>query len=127
MRSDAVKWLAQTLRREQHNLERTRRRFVIKPTEKRLHELRTTGRRLRSLLEDAADLIPSRRLLRRVKRASAATDAARDASIILRLLQSSAAEGESELARSLLEELRRRERLAMQRARSYLRRVRFSS
>lgn len=66
-------------------------------------------------------------MLRRVKRTAAATDAARDAAIILQLLQRSVAAGERELARPLLDDLRERERLATQRARSYLRRASFAS
>ncbi len=121
-----MKWLKETVRRERRALERARRRFVNNPNEKRLHDVRTTGRRLRSLLEDVATIARSKRLRRRVKRAALATDAARDATIILRLLQSSADSGEAELARPLLERLRDRERLAMRQARKQLRLMRFT-
>ena len=120
-------WLAKTIRSERRALERARRRFIAKPSEKRLHEVRTTGRRFRSLLEDVAELAPSARLLRRVKRAAAATDAARDATIILRLLQTSVDPSELLVATPLLGELRRREALATRRARKQLRRMRFAS
>ncbi|MBV8531182.1 MAG: hypothetical protein JO104_07680 [Candidatus Eremiobacteraeota bacterium] len=120
-------WLAKTIRSERRALERARRRFIAKPSEKRLHEVRTTGRRFRSLLEDVAELAPSARLLRRVKRAAAATDAARDATIILRLLQTSVDPSELLVATPLLRELRRHEALATRRARKQLRRMRFAS
>jgi len=120
-----MKWLKQAIRNEQRAMERARRRFIRKPTEKRLHEVRTAGRRFRSLLEDVADLNPVPRLLRRVKRAADATDAARDAAIILQLLESSADPAEAEIARPLLDELRAREKLALRSARKRLRFTRF--
>jgi hypothetical protein len=107
-------------------LERARRRFVRKPNEKHLHDVRTTGRRFRSLLEDAAALAPSQRLRRRVKDAAAATDAARDATIILRLLESTVDSGEAPIAHALLEQLRKQEKLATRHARRELRRMRFA-
>lgn len=122
-----MKWLTNTIRRERRALERARRRFVRKPNESRLHDVRTTGRRFRSLLEDVASITPSERLRRRVKRAAAATDAARDASIILRLLEGSVDPGETEIARPLLERLRELESGATRRARKELRRMRFAS
>jgi hypothetical protein len=94
-----MNWLQKAIRRERDALERARRRFIRKPTEKRLHDVRTTGRRFRSLLEDVADLLPSRKLLARVKRAAAATDAARDASIALRLLDAAIDEASGRMRR----------------------------
>jgi hypothetical protein len=120
-----VKWLAKTILNERRALERARRRFVEKPSEKRLHDVRTTGRRLRSLLEDVADLAPSPLLLRRVKRAAATTDAARDATIIRCLLERSTEAAETEIAHPLLEELRHQEAIATRLARKQLRRTRF--
>jgi hypothetical protein len=122
----AVKWLAKTIRSERRALERARCRFVRKPSEKNLHDVRTTGRRFRSLLEDVSELAALERLRRRVKRAAAATDAARDATIILRLLENSIDAGEAEIARPLLERLRDQERLATQQARKELRRMHFA-
>ncbi|MBV9332930.1 MAG: CHAD domain-containing protein [Candidatus Eremiobacteraeota bacterium] len=122
-----MKWLEKTIARERRALERARKRFVAKPNEKRLHDVRTTGRRFRSLLEDVASLAKSARLRRRVKRAAAATDAARDATIILRLLESSVDEGEGALAQPLLERLREQERMATRDACKALTRMRFPS
>ena len=120
-----MKWLTKTIESERRDLERARRRFVKKPSEKRLHGVRTTGRRFRSLLEDVAEVARSKRLRRRVKRAAASTDAARDATIILRLLQSSLDPSEAELAKPLLDELVKQEQLATRRACNKLRRMRF--
>lgn len=122
-----MKWLSKTIRSERRALERARRRFVCKPSEERLHDVRTAGRRLRSLLEDVASLLPSGRLRRRVKHAAAATDAARDATIILRLLETRVDPAEAEVARPLLARLHERENLATRRARRELRRMRFAS
>jgi hypothetical protein len=120
-----MKWLTKTIRAERRALERARRRFIAKPNEKHLHDVRTTGRRFRSLLEDVAGLASLERLRRRVKKAAAATDAARDATIILRLLERTVDEGEAQLAQPLLEELRAREVAATERACKALRRMRF--
>lgn len=122
-----MKWLTKAIASERRALERARRRFVHKPNEKRLHHVRTAGRRFRSLLEDAASIAHSKRLQKRVKRAAAATDAARDATIILRLLESSLEPSETEFATPLLEQLRARERLATTRACAALRRMRFET
>ena len=121
-----MKWLPKTIKRERRALERARRRFVQKPSDKRLHDVRTTGRRFRSLLEDVATLTSSQRLRRSVKRAAAATDAARDATIILQLLESSLDPNEATLAAPLLEELRKQEKLATREACRKLRRMRFA-
>lgn len=91
-----------------------------------MHDVRTAGRRFRSLLEDVAALAPSERLRRRVKRAAAATDAARDAAIILRLLESTVAAGEAEMARPLFEQLGAQALLATRRARKELLRMQFT-
>lgn len=120
-----MKWLTKTIRDERRALERARCRFVRKPSEKRLHAVRTSGRRFRSLLEDVADLAPAPRLLRRVKKAAAATDAARDAAIIRALLERSIDVAEAPMASELLEELRRRESEATRLARKRLRRTNF--
>jgi hypothetical protein len=121
-----VKWLKGTVAKERRALESARRRFISKPTEKRLHAVRTAGRRFRSLLEDVAELEPSAKLLRDVKRAAEQTDAARDATIILRLLENSADPGERDVAEPLLAELGAREREATRLAHKRLRRARFT-
>ncbi|HET6276444.1 MAG TPA: CHAD domain-containing protein [Candidatus Cybelea sp.] len=121
-----MKWLKKTLRREQRELEHARRRFIRRPDEAHLHDVRTAGRRFRSLLEDVAVLVQSKRLRRRVKRAAAATDAARDTAILVRLLEVSVGDAEAALARPLLERLRAQEHRATRDARKELRRTHFA-
>ena len=87
--------------------------------------VRTTGRRLRSLLEDVGDIAPHRGLLERVKRAAAVTDAARDATILLRLLENNVTSSERELAQPIFERLREKESAATRDACRRLRRARF--
>jgi CHAD domain-containing protein len=125
-RPAAVKWLKGTVAKERRALEGARRRFVSKPTETRLHAVRTAGRRFRSLLEDVAEVAPSAKLLRRVKRAAEQTDAARDATIILRLLENSVDPGERHVAEPLLAELSARAKEATRTAHKRLRRARFT-
>lgn len=120
-----MKWLKKALRREQRALERARRRFIREPGEEHLHDVRTKGRRFRSLLEDVSSLLRSKRLRKRVKRAAAATDAARDAAILVQLLERSTDPGEIALAAPLLGRLRKEERRATRAARKQLRRLRF--
>jgi CHAD domain-containing protein len=121
-----MKWLAKRVRQERRALERARRRFVRRPSDERLHDVRTTGRRFRSLLEDISDCMPRAKLLDRVKRAAAATDAARDATVIAQLLESRVDPGERAVALALAQELHDRERCALQQARNALRRMRFT-
>lgn len=120
-----MKWLNKTIASERRALERARRRFVSKPAEESLHEVRTSGRRFRSLLEDVAEVAPSAKLLRRVKQAAAMTDAARDATIILQLLERSADPGERRIAEPLFDELKSRAKNATREAHKRLARTRF--
>jgi CHAD domain-containing protein len=120
-----VKWLKKTIASERRAFERARRRFVAKPTEKTLHEVRTSGRRFRSLLEDVAEVAPSEKLLRRVKRAATMTDAARDAAIILQLLERTTDPGERQTAAPLFDELTARAENATRQAHRRLARTRF--
>lgn len=80
---------------------------------------------MRSLLEDVGAVAPHRELLKRVKRAAAATDAARDAAILLRLLENNVTSSERELAQPLFERLREKESAATGDACRRLRRARF--
>jgi hypothetical protein len=120
-----MKWLKQAIARERRALERARRQFLREPNEKRLHAVRTAGRRFRSLLQDVASIAGSKRLRRRVKRAATATDSARDAAVIAGLLERCVHTGEAHLVDELLRHLRERERFATQRACRELRRLRF--
>lgn len=121
-----MNWVGKTIDGERRRLERARRRFIDEPDEERLHELRTRARRLRSFLEAVAELEPRPKLLRRLKRAAALTDAARDAAILLALVENAVDETERVTAEPLLEQLRERERTATSEARRLLRRIEFA-
>src|SRR5579862_5883235 len=118
-----MKWISKTVRSERKRLARAARRFLEQPTQEHLHDVRTTGRRLRSLLEDVSDLVCEPKLQRRVKRAAAITDAARDAAVIFALLNSSCDENVRANAARLLEELAKKERQATRDACRRLRRL----
>ena len=120
-----MKWIRKRVAKERRALERARRRFVEKPDDKRLHAVRTKGRRFRSLLEDVECVAPARRLLKRVKRASEITDSARNAGVLLALLERSIEAGERSEATALLASLRERQDDALRRARRRLRRTCF--
>lgn len=121
-----MKWIVKTIDAERRRLERARRRFVDDPDEERLHDLRTRGRRLRSFLEAVRELEKRPKLLGRLKRAAALTDAARDAAILLTLLDLTVDETERVTAEPLLAQLRERERIATSEARRLLRRIDFA-
>jgi CHAD domain-containing protein len=121
-----MKWVAKAIDAERRRLERARRRFIDEPDEERLHKVRTTGRRLRSFLEDVRELEKHPKLLRRLKRAAALTDAARDAAILLALLERTIDETERVTAGPLIEQLRERERVARSEARRMLGKVEFA-
>ena len=120
-----MKWLRKQIKEERGTLVRARRRFLRKPSEESLHHVRTSSRRLRSLLEDAGDVVAERRLLRAVKRTAKSTDPARDAAVIRALLERVVAAGERNHAAELLRDLRLQETLAMRRACKKLTRVRY--
>jgi CHAD domain-containing protein len=117
----AKRWISRTIRKECRALERARRRFVRKPTEECLHDVRTHGRRLRSLLEDVASIKPLPKLRKRVKRAAEITDTARNATVLRALLDASRHPDESASTEPLLEHLHEEERTATRSARKRLR------
>lgn len=121
-----MKWLAKNVDAERRRLERARRRFLKKPSEDALHDVRTTGRRLRSFLEDIRDVVEAKKLRRRIKRAAALTDAARDAGVLLDLLEATLDDSERAEARELIEQLHDRRKRATQEACKSLRRMEFS-
>lgn len=120
-----MKWVVKSIDAECRRLERARRRFIDDPSDERLHDVRTRGRRLRSFLEDVRELERRPKLLRRVRRAAALTDAARDAAILLALLERAVDESERATAEPLLQQLRERQRIATSEARKLLRKVDF--
>ncbi|HTX59540.1 MAG TPA: CHAD domain-containing protein [Verrucomicrobiae bacterium] len=120
----AVAWADAEIARERENFERARRRFVHEPGEERLHDVRTAGRRLRSLLDDVAAIADLPRLRAFVKSSAECTDGARDAAVQRELLARCADEDERAAAEPLLRALRKRERRATVAARKRLRRLR---
>jgi len=120
-----MKWIDGEIASEVRALERARRRFERKPSENRLHDVRTTGRRLRSLLADVADFVKLPRLRRKVRRAAALTDAARDGAVLLALLEANLDESERALAAPLTEALHAQMRSATAKACKGLRRLAF--
>ena len=121
-----MKWVVKNVEAERRRLERARRRFLKNPSEECLHGVRTTGRRLRSFLEDVRGLYLDKKLLRRIRRAATLTDAARDAAVLLALLERTLDETEHVEGQPLLEQLRERAQVATVEARRRLRRVEFS-
>lgn len=121
-----MKWVVKTIDAERRRLERARRRFIDEPDEDGLHDLRTGGRRLRSFLEAVRELEHRPKLLRRLKHAAELTDAARDAAILLALLERTLDETERVAAEPLLEQLRERQRVATTQTRRLLRKVEFA-
>jgi CHAD domain-containing protein len=117
-------WAGDEIARETKVLTRARRRFLREPNSKHLHDVRTAGRRLRSLLEDVATLAPMKRLARFVKRAARSTDTARDAEVSSALLERSLDPAEREAAQPLQSALQKRARTATKSARKRLRRMR---
>lgn len=81
---------------------------------------------MRSFLEAVRGLEHHPKLLRRIKRAAELTDAARDAAILLALLERTIDETERVTAEPLLEQLRERARIATSQARRLLRKVEFA-
>lgn len=121
-----MKWVVETIDAERRRLERARRRFIEEPAENNLHDLRTRGRRLRSFLEAVRELERHPKLLRRIKRAAELTDAARDAAILLALLERTVDETERAAAAPLIEQLRERQRIATTQTRRLLRKIEFA-
>jgi len=121
-----MKWVVKTIDTERRHLERARRRFIDEPAEEHLHDLRTRARRLRSFLEAVSEVERCPKLLRRLKRAAALTDAARDAAILLALLDNAVDETERVTAEPLLAQIRELERVATSHARRMLRKIEFA-
>lgn len=102
-------WAAALAEREVKAFTLARRSFCRKASGRRLHVVRSAGRRLCSLYEDFGDLLPPfsyRRLRRLVRQAGEA----RDAAVLYRVLTAAVDDGEREIVEPLLHELRERRR-----------------
>jgi len=119
----AVKWLERTVDAECERARNALAAFGDSPSDDCLHDVRTTCRRLRSLLEDLSDCIPRSKLLKNTKRVAAWTDSPRDAAVMRELLERTVDESERSGAAQLFEALERRETEAGERARKKLARM----
>ena len=105
-------WALGLVKADVHAFKRARMRFLRQRSAKRLHELRTTARRLRCIHEDLREAIPPFSL-KRLRRLIDLTGEARDAAVMREALRNALDTRERHAARSLLRALRRRERLAL--------------
>ena len=115
-----AEWALGLVKADVHAFKRARARFLRQPSAKRLHELRTTARRLRCIHEDLREAVPPFSL-KRLRRLIDLTGEARDAAVMREALRDALDVRERRAARSLLRALRRRER---HRAQTHRRRAR---
>ncbi|HUN28573.1 MAG TPA: CHAD domain-containing protein [Alphaproteobacteria bacterium] len=109
-----AEWAQGLVKADAHAFKRARSRFLRQPSAKRLHDLRTTARRLRCIHEDLREAIPPFSL-KRLRRLIDLTGDARDAAVMREALRNALDVRERHAARALLRALRRRERLALAR------------
>jgi CHAD domain-containing protein len=107
-----AEWAQGLVKADVHAFKRARTRFLRQPSAKRLHDLRTTARRLRCLHEDLREAIPPFSLLR-LRRLIDLTGEARDAAVMREALREALDVRERRSARKLLGALRRRELLVL--------------
>jgi hypothetical protein len=93
---------------------RARRRFLRRPSPKRLHALRAAARRLRSLYEDLLDVLRFKQR-RQLRRLIALTGEPRDAGVMRRLLIAQTDVREAAGARHVARALRKRQRAGLKR------------
>ena len=103
---------------------RARRRFLRRPSSKHLHELRIAARRLRALFEDFRDVLTSQRRTT-LSRLIQLTGEARDAAVLRKTLREAVDARERRDARTLLRDLRARERSCFSRVRRLLAKLRY--
>ena len=120
-----TEWALGLVKADVHAFKRARARFLRQPSAKRLHELRTSARRLRSLHEDVHEAIPPF-LLKRLRVLIDLTGEARDAAVMREALRDALDVRERRAARGLLRALRQRERVALKRIAGTLEHVRLS-
>lgn len=115
-------WAAELLGRDVDAFKRARKRFLKRPTGKRLHAVRTAARRMRSLFEDLSSAIGVTDL-HDLRLAIHASGAARDAGVLRRILRCELDRDERAFARDFLKALRKRKRTCTKKTRKRLRRV----
>jgi CHAD domain-containing protein len=120
-----AEWALGLVKADVQAFKRARARFLRQPSANRLHELRTSARRLRSLHEDLHEAIPPFSL-KRLRALIDLTGEARDAAVMREALRDALDVRERHAARGLLRALRRRERVALKRIAGTLEHVRLS-
>jgi CHAD domain-containing protein len=120
-----TEWTLGLVRNDARAFERARERYLRRPTGKRLHELRTAARRLRSLHDDLRESFPGFHIVH-LRSLVALTGEARDAQVQSETLRAALDPRERSAARVLLRELREREREAKKHIAGVLERVRIA-
>lgn len=115
-------WAEELLGRDLTAFKEARKRFLRRPTGKRLHDVRTAARRMRSLFEDLSSTIGVTDL-KDLKRAINASGAARDADVLHGVLCCELDADERAFARDFLKDLRKRERRCTRKTHARLQRV----
>lgn len=115
-------WAQGMLEGDVRAFERARARFIRRPTADRLHDVRVSARRLRSLCEDLREALPRVRV-RRLARVIDMTGDARDAAVLREALREALDPRDRKASRALLRSLRERERTMLKRIASTLKRT----
>jgi CHAD domain-containing protein len=109
-----AEWALGLVKHDVRAFKRARARFLRQPSAKRLHDLRTTARRLRCIHEDLEGALAPFSL-GRLRHVIELTGDARDAAVLRETLRDALDVRERRGARYLLRVLRRRERTALKR------------
>jgi CHAD domain-containing protein len=117
-------WASMLVRADVRAFRRARKQFLSHPSKKRLHEVRTAARRLRSNCEDVREIVhfPHEKQLRRL---IALMGEARDATVLRKTFCAALDAREHQTAESFLSDLRRRERKGYARVECALERIDF--
>lgn len=109
-----AEWALGLVKHDVRAFKQARARFLRQPSAKRLHDLRTTARRLRCIHDDMEGaIVPFS--LKRLRNVIELTGDARDAAVLRETLRDALDARERRGARQLLRVLRRRERIALKR------------
>lgn len=109
-----AEWALGLVKHDVRAFKQARSRFLHQPSAKRLHDLRTTARRLRCVHEDLEGAVPPFSL-KQLRHVIDLTGDARDAGVLRETLRDALDARERRAARHLLRLLRRRERIALKR------------
>jgi CHAD domain-containing protein len=115
-------WASTLVRADVRAFRRARKRFLSKPSKKRLHEVRTAARRLRSVCEDVRDVVHFRHY-KQLKRLIALMGEARDATVLRKTFCAALDARERQAAEPFLNDLRSREHKGYARVERELQRI----